>query len=45
MGKFTLGLNTARNTDYIEKCFEQKLRKIKFPKKNSLDTYLYLAQD
>ncbi len=33
MGKFTLVLNTAKNTDYIEKCFKQKLHRIKFPKK------------
>ncbi len=27
---FTLMLNTAKDTDYIEKLFKQKLRKIKF---------------
>ncbi len=31
--RFTLGLNAARNTDYIKQCFKQKLFKIKFPKK------------
>ncbi len=33
MRKFTLGLNATENTDYIEKYFKQKLRRIKFPKK------------
>ncbi len=42
MKKFTLELNTAKNIDYIEKYFEQKLHKIKFSTKNSVDTYLYL---
>ncbi len=32
--KFTLTLNTAKNIDYIEKCFEQKLSILKFPVKN-----------
>ncbi len=32
--RFTLGLNTAKNTDYIERWFKRKLRKIKFPTKN-----------
>ncbi len=31
--KFTLELNPARSTDYIEKCFKRKLSKIKFPTK------------
>ncbi len=30
---FTLGLNAATNTDYIKKCFEQKLFRIKFSRK------------
>ncbi len=30
-----LGLNTAKIIDYIEKCFKRKLRRIKFPVKNS----------
>ncbi len=34
--KFTIGLNTAKNIDYIEKCFKRKLRRIKFPTKNKL---------
>ncbi len=45
MRKFILGLNAAKNTDYIEKCFEQKLRRIKVPKKNSVDEYLYVPQE
>ncbi len=40
MKKFTLWLNSAKNTDYIGKCFIQKLYRIKFiKKKNSLNTY------
>ncbi len=31
--RFTLELNTAKNTDCIKKCFKQKLYKIKFPTK------------
>ncbi len=42
MRKFTLELNTAKNIDYIEKCFKQKLHGIKFLTKNSVNTYLYL---
>ncbi len=39
MRKFTLELNAAKNIDYIEKCFKQKLHRIKFlKKKNSLKT-------
>ncbi len=30
MRKFTLGLNATKNTDYIEKCFNQEARRIKF---------------
>ncbi len=30
LSRFSLGLNAAKNTYYIEKCFKQKLRKIKF---------------
>ncbi len=40
-----IGLNTAKNTHYIEKCLKQKLRRINFPKKISLDTYLYVPQE
>ncbi len=32
--RFTLGLNAAKNTDYIKNCLKQKLSRIKFPKKN-----------
>ncbi len=36
MGKmFTLKLDTAKITDYIEKCFQQKLSKTEFFTKNS----------
>ncbi len=31
--RFTLGLNTAKNNDYIKKCLKQKLFGMKFPKK------------
>ncbi len=41
MRKFTLQLNTAKNIGYIEKCFEQKLHRIKFATKNSAYAYLY----
>ncbi len=40
--RFTLELNAAKHTNYIEKCFIQKLQRIKFPTENSLDAYLYL---
>ncbi len=35
--RFTLGLNTAKNIDYIEKLFKQKLRKIKFSTENLVE--------
>ncbi len=38
--RFTLGLNFAKNTDY----FKQKLRRTKFPTKNSVEVYLHLLQ-
>ncbi len=38
-------LNTAKNTNYIKKCLKRKLRRINFPKKISLDTYLYVPQE
>ncbi len=41
MKNFPVGLNVGKNTDYIEKWFIQKLGKIKFPTKNSMDAYLY----
>ncbi len=44
MRKFTsLGLNAAKNTDYNEKCFKQKLFRIKFPIKKSHGAYFYLT--
>ncbi len=42
--RFTLGLIAATNTDYIKKCFEQKLFRIKFSRKKSLYVYLNLHQ-
>ncbi len=38
----TLVLNAAKIIDYIKKCWKQKLRKIKFPAKNSAEADLYL---
>ncbi len=38
--KFTLGLNVGKSTDYIEKYFNQKLSKIKFPAKTLLGAYV-----
>ncbi len=35
--RFTLGLNAAKNTDYIKKHFKEKLLKMKFPTKNHED--------
>ncbi len=32
--RFTLGVNAAKNIDYIEKCFKQKFHRIEFPTKN-----------
>ncbi len=40
----TLGLNVAKIIDYIEKCFKQKLYKIKFPIKNSVGACFYLPK-
>ncbi len=37
--------NVAKNTDYIKKWFKQKLFRIKFTTKNSVDAYLYLPQE
>ncbi len=42
--RFTLGLNASKSTDCIEKCFKQKLYKIKFPLKNSVGAYVYFPQ-
>ncbi len=33
--RFTLMLSVVKNIDYIKKYFKQKLRRIKFPIKNS----------
>ncbi len=43
--RFTLRLNTAENIDYIEKWFKRKLSIIKFPTKNSVETYSNLPQE
>ncbi len=43
--RFTLALNAAKNIDYTEKCFKQKLSTIKFAANNSVYTYLYLSQE
>ncbi len=37
-----IGLNAAKNTNYIENSLKQKLRRIKFPEKISFDAFLYL---
>ncbi len=42
MRKFTLKLSAAENIDFIEKYFQPKLRKIKFPTKNSMEAYIFL---
>ncbi len=41
----TLGLNAAKIIDYIEKCFKRKLRRIKFPVKNSGEADIYLPEE
>ncbi len=43
MRKFTLGLNIAQNTAYIEQCFKQKLRRIKFPARNLAGAYAHIS--
>ncbi len=43
--RFSLGLNAVKSSDYIEKFFNQKLAKIKFLTKNSVDAYFYLPQE
>ncbi len=40
-----LALKAAKIIDYIEKCFKQKLRRIKFSAKNSVEADLYLPQE
>ncbi len=42
--RITLELNPAKNTDYIRK-YVKKLFGIKFPSKNSMGAYLYLAKE
>ncbi len=43
--RFTLGLNGAKNTHYINKSFKQKLFRIKFPrpKKKIQHTHISLS--
>ncbi len=41
----TLGLNAANIIDYIEKCFKRRLRRIKFPAKNSVEADFYIHQE
>ncbi len=43
--RFTLMLNAAKNIDYIKLFFKQKLFRIKFPTKNSVNAYLYLPHE
>ncbi len=43
--KFTLGLNAAKNTNFIKKGFKWKLFRIQFPTKNSVGAYVYLSQE
>ncbi len=42
--RFTLGLDTAKITNVIEKYFKRKLLRIKFPTKNSAGAHVYLSQ-
>ncbi len=41
--RFTLGLNPAKNSDYIKKYFKQKLCKIKFSKKKKVNRCIFLS--
>ncbi len=43
--RFTLGLNAAKNNDYIGKSFKQKFCKITSPTKSSVDAHFYLSQE
>ncbi len=45
MKKFTLLWNAAKNIDYVEKCFKQKLHQIKFATKTSVGAYFYLPPE
>ncbi len=38
-------MKTAKNIDYIDKCFKQKLYRIKFSTKNSANAYIYLPTE
>ncbi len=40
-----LGPDAVNNTNYIKKCFKQKLCRVKFLAKNSVDTCVYLLQE
>ncbi len=42
---FTLGLNAAKNTHYIEKSFKKKLFGIEFWAKKSASAYVYLPSE
>ncbi len=42
---FNLWQNTAKSFNYIKKHFKQKLSKIKFSTKNSMDANIYLPQE
>ncbi len=41
----SLGLNAAKITDYIKKCFKRKLSRIKFHTRQSVNAYPYLHQE
>ncbi len=41
--RITLGFDADKSIDYIEKCFKQKLSKIKFPTKNSVVTHISIS--
>ncbi len=43
--KVYLKWSDAKNINYIEKCFKQKLHRIKFATKNSADAYLNLLME
>ncbi len=43
--RFILVLNAAKNNNYIEKCFKQKLHRIKFSTKKFGDSYFYISQE
>ncbi len=43
--RFSLGPNATKNTCHIKKCLKQKLFRIKFHTKNSVNAYFYLPQE